>query len=91
MVGLVTQNFNIGWECPRCHTVWAPSVPKCSCSVVELPVTPPTVVPYWPGPTWPYVPTNPPWPSWPLPNVTCEVPMAPGGILHNPLSDTKIA
>jgi len=20
-----------GWECPRCHAIWAPSVQKCCC------------------------------------------------------------
>ena len=24
-----------GWECPRCHTIYAPSVPSCTCARPE--------------------------------------------------------
>ena len=27
--------MNIGWECPKCHICYAPSVTKCECSVVK--------------------------------------------------------
>lgn len=56
----------IGWECPRCHRCYAPTVTECaSCNagVVTAP-TPPVYVPV-------VVPqTLRPWPEW-WPKVWC--------------------
>ena len=45
----------VGWQCPVCKTVWAPSVQKCgTCS--------PVAVPDWTWrPPWPYNPYAPAW------------------------------
>lgn len=66
---------NQGWECPRCHAVWAPSVVKCDCAVTvgDDPWA------YWhpdPYPNW-YV-----WqrPYWMRPPYTMTV-TSTGGVL----------
>lgn len=54
----------MGWECPKCHRVYAPHVLSCSCSAT-------VVVPVYPGPVVPFYPTWQPHPWWTLPQVTC--------------------
>lgn len=39
---------NMGWECPRCHKINAPTVQQCTC-------VPSGYYPYYPYP-WPYYP-----------------------------------
>lgn len=61
--------MNQGWECPKCHTVWNPTVQKCAqCSPVAVPcepLYPPTGEP----PYWRYIPWTPP--TWEPLKITC--------------------
>jgi hypothetical protein len=34
LLPLVPLRATLGWECPRCSTVWAPTVLRCICSSV---------------------------------------------------------
>lgn len=68
--------MNFGWECPKCHKVWAPSVLECGdCNCADhlraLPVTPFDISPHIVPPSFPHQPTSgDPLPL--LPTIVCS-------------------
>ena len=76
--------MNVGWSCPRCSRVYAPSVTSCaSCNAIHNQpwIAPhvPTEVPFVP---LPYTPTpSVPW-TWPAGKPEPEKYFLNGGVLN---------
>lgn len=75
--------MNQGWQCPKCLTVWNPSVQKCAlCS----PAAVPTWI-GWPPPYWyPWTP-----PTWGPVTVTCTTTACPEGYTSVVYNDTGVS
>jgi hypothetical protein len=84
---------NLGWQCPVCSTVWAPTVQKCvQCSPAAVPcepLYPPTgEPPYWVYPTR-WVPIAPP--MWGPIIVTCTSTTSPKGETYTLYNDPGVS
>lgn len=82
---------NQGWQCPKCLTLWAPKVEKCTqCSPVPCePLYPPTCEPpYWVPYIAPYRVTPPVW--GPI-TVTCTSTSCPKGYTYTVWNDSAVS